>query len=207
MRAIIIVFAVLVFSIGAHAQACGAYYVHVKVTDNSSHPLKNAEVKLSPITKDETHGKQFVKDTDDPSAFTIKLTEGESLTAFHKLSVTAPGFDPAELQVTFLSCSKRSLVVELQKPGTNARPVWHFENDLTAEAEGPDGQWIKDVTLRITNADTSEVVFDQKLDRGYQGLTLPNGTYLVEFKDPSGQLRTASVDLTALENRQVKLKF
>jgi hypothetical protein len=207
MRAIVIAFAILLFSLGVHAQACGRYHITVKVVDSASHPVQNADVKLSPIAKDETRGNQFAGDADDQSSFGIAFDEGVSLFSFHKLTVTAPGFDPADLKVTFISCQSQLLNIQLQKSGSAAKPVWQFENRLTLETEGADGQWVKNVTLKVTNADTGAAVFYQKLDLGYQSLTLPNGTYLVEFKDPTGRTQTASVDLTALQDQTVKLKF
>ena len=194
-------------SLGVHAQVCGRYQIHVKVSNSASHPIKNADVKLSPITTDETRGKQFVRDTSDPSTFAVTFTEGDNLLAFHMLTVSAPGFDPAELKVMFVSCQGRTIEVQLQKERSGEKPVWHFENQLTVEAAGPDGKWAENVTFRITNADTSEVVSDKKVDLGYQSLYLPNGTYLITLKAADGQMLTSTVDLTVLEDRDLKFKF
>jgi len=188
-------------------QVCGRYQIHIKVSDSASHLIKNADVKLSPITTDETRGKQFVRDTSDPSTFAVTFTEGDSFLSFHMVTVSAPGFDPAELKVMFVSCQGRTIDVQLQKARSGEKPIWHFENQLTVEAEGPDGKWAEGVTLRITNADTSEVVFDQKMNLGYRSQSLQNGTYLIELKAADGQMLTSTVDLTVLEDRSLKFKF
>ena len=202
-----VAFAILVLSLGEQAQVCGRYQIHVKVSDSTSHPIKNADVKLSPITTDETRGKQFVRDASDPSTFSVTFTEGDDLRAFHMLTVSAPGFDPAELKATFVSCEGRTITVGLQKASSGEKPVWHFDNHLTVEADGPNGRWAENVTFRITNADTSEVVSDKKLDLGYQSLYVPNGTYLITLKAADGQMLTSTVDLTVLEDRALKFKF
>ena len=208
MRSLILLaFAISVFSLGLQGQVCGKYHIRVKVSDSGSHPIKNADVKLSPITTDETRGKQFGRDASDPSTFSVTFTEGDDLLAFHLVTVSAPGFDPAEIKVMFVSCQGCTIEVQLQKARSGEKPVWHFENQLTVEVDGPDGKWAEGATLRITNADTSEVVFDQKMNLGYQSLHLPNGTYLIVLKAADGQMLTSTVDLTVLEDRSLKFKF
>src|ERR1043165_1308844 len=93
------------FALRTNAQACGAYYISVSVRDSAGKAVNNAKVDLKPIQKDESGGKNFVRDTNDPSIHSLQLSEGQIATFFHKIVVSAPGFSPAEVQMKFLSCA------------------------------------------------------------------------------------------------------
>src|SRR6185503_3829105 len=89
---IILLLAFSALASNADAQACGRYYITVSVKTMDDKPIRNATVDLKAIDKDETQGKNFVRDKKDPSVFSIDYSEGYSFRSLHKLTISAPGF-------------------------------------------------------------------------------------------------------------------
>ena len=95
----IFIFCVLFLLFGGlqiNAQLCGKYKVTIEVLDENDKPINNAVVQFLPITKDETRGKQFVREENDLSKFSVEYFEGQSISKFHKLIVSADGYKAAE---------------------------------------------------------------------------------------------------------------
>src|SRR5437899_10801406 len=140
------------FSLEADAQACGRYYINVSVLDETDKPVNNADIVLKPVDKDETNGANFARDTKNPSMFSLPLSEGQTFEFFHKIKVTAPGYNAAEIKAKFLSCAGRGVIVKLTKAGSQATAVWSFKNTVEDEATATDDKYIEGIKLTVIDA-------------------------------------------------------
>jgi hypothetical protein len=193
------------FCFGVRAQACGRYAITIKVTDEQGKPVKNASVKLSPIEKDETRGQNFVPDKADPALFSISYPEGYSFSAFHKLTVAAPGFKKAENTGRFTSCEKRSVSVRLVRLKSASEAVWKFENNINIQVFGSDGKYLDDVKMTIIDDKKNSESEDLKFGSAYH--YLPNGVYNFRFEKPGFETSQIEVDLTALAGKYLKVEL
>ena len=85
----------------ANGQACGRFRIEIVVQTETGKPLETAVVQFLPITKDETRGRQFVRDETERSRFSIEFIEGQSVREFHRLIVSADGYKRAENEIKF----------------------------------------------------------------------------------------------------------
>lgn len=206
--AAVIFSAVLFFAlfVKANAQACGRYAVNITVENEQGKPVKNADVKLLPIEKDETEGKNFVRDKSDPAMFSITLQEGHSFRSFHKLIITAPGFKPSENKVRFLSCEKRNVIVKLAPLKSDSLAFWQFENEIDIRVFGGDGKNLRDVKMQIIGGNKEPETIDMG-EWGSAFLTLPNGIYRFRFEKPGYEIKEVTADLTPLANEHLKVEL
>lgn len=201
---ILILFAMF---ITGHAQACGAFYISVTVQHADGTPINNANVAMRPGTTDETQGKKFERDKQDPSKFVIQYSEGTVFKTPQLVSVTAPGYYTAEIPAIFTSCENLAAVVKLSRKGLPAHAVWEFKVNVNAEADGEDERFIHGAKLTVVDAaGRSEDV--EGFDKGYAFFDLPNGKYLFKFSAPGYESKEESVDLTTFGRKVVieKLK-
>jgi hypothetical protein len=186
----------------ASGQACGAYYITVSVKDGAGKPVKNARVLLRPIEKDESGGRQFARDKEDPSTSSLKLSEGISFKFFHRISVSAPGFRSADLDAKFLSCASRTVVVKLGK----TRPaVWQFTNTVEVEASASGSKKIDG--LKLTVIDSQGRSKDVPVQTWFAFVDLSNGEYIFRLSAPGYETVEEKVDLTRLENKTLKVEL
>lgn len=168
-------------------------------------PIKNATVDLKAIDADETKGKNFVKDKADPSLFSIDYFEGYSFRSFHKLTISAPGFNSTENQAKFTSCENRGVVVKLAKAGSPSPAVWQFENIVIVDAVGSDDKAVEGVKLTVIDGHKKSEDVDMRLGSAY--FTLPNGQYTFRFEAKGYQTKNEKIDLTTLSRQSVKVEI
>jgi hypothetical protein len=197
---LILFFALL--NLNADAQACGSYEVSVSVQDESRKPVENAVVQLLPLTKDETKGKQFVREENELSKFSIRFIEGHSLREFHKLIVSADGYKTAETELKVFSCRNQSVTVRLPKKNSAAAPVWDFTNSIQVSTEDAEGKALSGVKVIIKKDE--KIVQTEVLEYFGAGFKLPNGEYLFRFEKEGFQPQEIKVDLTKIADLSIK---
>ena len=205
-KSLIICLPILFFALvsQANAQACGKYYVKITVQNENGKPVENADVKLLPIKKDETRGKNFVRDNANLSLFSIDYPEGYSFSSFHNLIISAEGFKPAENKITFSSCQNREVVVKLARSNSAQSAVWQFENSVNIQVVG-DGKYLDDVKLTISASEKESEVIDMKFGSAY--FRLPNGEYNFRFEKLGYQTKDVKVDLTPVSGKYLKVEL
>ena len=188
-----------------NAQACGRYYVSVSVQGLDGKPVKNALVKLEPITTDETKGEQFVRDKADPSAFSVSFSEGHSFKEFHKVVVTAAGYQPVEKQIKVLSCQGKHIVVKLAPKGSSSNAVWEFANNVYIDVFNPEEKHIEGATLTVLDDKGKQV--PEEMTFGFALFDLPNGKYTFRIQAPGFLDKEVEADLTTIANFYLKVQL
>ncbi|HVE58521.1 MAG TPA: carboxypeptidase-like regulatory domain-containing protein, partial [Pyrinomonadaceae bacterium] len=153
------------FSNFVNAQACGKYRINIKVQNESGEPIDNALVQLLPITKDETRGSKFERNNTDLSNFTLTFLEGQGLSEFHRLKISADGYKTAENELKIVSCDNKTIIVKLAKTSSSNEPVWNFENRIELEAAGENGENLESSWVIVT--DGEKIVTQLKMENGY----------------------------------------
>jgi PEGA domain len=191
-------------AVNADAQACGAYYINVSVQDTAGKAVSNAKVDLKPIEKDESAGKNFARDAKEPSRFTLQLSEGQDSQFFHKIVVSAPGYNSAETQLKFHSCANRLAVVNLVKAGSPATAVWHYQNTVEIQVAGKDGENIDGLKLTVIDVHGKEETVPTQ--KWFAFFDLPNGEYTLRIEVPGYQTLNEKLDLKPLADVSLKLQ-
>ena len=190
----------------ARAQACGTYHININLQNENGKPIEtNAVVRLSPLEKDETRGKNFVRDNANLSLFSINYPEGYSFESFHKLTISADGFKPTENKVRFTSCQDRDVVVILAKANSATKAVWEFKNNIDVQVVGGDGKNLDNVKLTIIDSEKNSENIEMKFGSSY--FHLPNGEYNFRFEKSGYQIEEMKVDLTPLSGKHLKVEL
>lgn len=193
------------FTLSANGQACGKFKVMVSVEDAEGKPVNNAVVQFLPITKDETLGKQFVRDEGELSKFSIEFIEGQSVKEFHKLIISADGYKQAENEIKFYSCRKPDITVKLPKKNSAATPVWNFTNSIMVSTEDVNGKGVSGV--KVTILKDGKIVKTEELEYFGSGYTLPNGEYVFRFEKEGYQPQEIKADMTKIADADIKTKL
>ena len=188
----------------ANAQACGKYYVNITVQNEDGKPVENADVKLLPITKDETRGKIFVRDKTNLSLFSIDYPEGHSFGSLHKLIISAEEFKSSENKISFSSCQNRDVIVKLARSNSAQSAVWQFENSVNIVVVS-DGKYLNDVKMTISADGKKSEEMDMKFGSAY--FHLPNGEYNFRFEKSGYQTKEVKVDLTPVSGKYLKVEL
>lgn len=207
-KLIIVSFPILFFALvsQARAQACGTYHININLQNENGEPIEtNAIVRLSPLEKDETRGKNFVRDNANLALFSINYPEGYSFASFHKLTISADRFKPTENKVRFTSCQDRDVVVKLAKANSDADAIWQFKNNVNVEVVGADKKNIDDVKLTIVDNKKNSEFIEMKFGSSY--FYLPNGEYKFRFEKTGYQTEEIKVDLTPLSGKYIKVEL
>lgn len=193
------------FVLGAHAQACGKFSVNIIVQDESGKPVDNAIVQFLPITRDETYGKQFVRDKSEPSRFSIEFFEGQGVKEFHKLVISADGYKTAENEIKFPSCRGPYVTVKLPKKDSAAAAVWNFKNLIMVETQDVDGEPVSGVKVIIKK--DGKIVEEETMEYFGSGFTLLNGEYVFRFEKDGYQPQEIKVDVMKIAGQEIKTKL
>ena len=127
----------LFLSTQANAQACGQYGVTLSVFANDEMPFETAIVELIPLEEDETRGKTFVRDKENPAKFEIQFFEGHLIKTKYKLLVSAEGFDSFEREITFPHCNQQELKAVLKPAPVSQKMDNSFpQKSLSSEKVG-----------------------------------------------------------------------
>jgi hypothetical protein len=189
------------FSLSASGQMCGKFKVIVSVQDAEGKPIDNGVIQFLPITKDETLGKQFVRDKTDLSTFSVQFTEGESVTAFHKLIVSADGYQTTENEIKFYSCLGPRITVKLSKKDSIAAPVWEFANSIMIETKDSGGKALSGTKIIIKKE--GKIVGTKEAEYYGLGFSLPNGEYVFRIEKEGYDPQEIKVDMTKIADVNV----
>lgn len=192
-------------ALSANAQACGAYYINVSVQDPDGGGINNARVDLMAIEKDESAGKNFVRDAEEPSRFTLQLSEGQDSQYFHKIVVNAPGYNRSETKVKFHSCANRGAVVKLSRTASPTAAVWQFKNTVEVEVSGTRGENVDG--LKLTVIDGHGKASAVPAQKWFAFFDLPNGEYTLEIEAPGFQAASEKLDLRPLADVTLKVQL
>jgi hypothetical protein len=191
--------------LSVNAQACGRYYVSVSVQGLDGKPVKNALVKLEPITVDETKGEQFAPDRADPSSFSVSFSEGHSLSEFHQIVVKAAGYAQAKNEIKVFSCQGKSISVKLAPKGSASPAVWEFSNEVYVDVIDANEDHIETATLSVTAHKGKPV--SEEVRYGIAVFQLPGGKYTFRIQAPGYLDKEIDVDLTQIANFDLRVKL
>lgn len=178
-KLLLLLFIFSYFFAAADAQRCGNYSVEVIVQDESGKPVDTAVVQFVPITKDETQGKQFVRDESERSKFSIQFAEGSGVWDFHKLIVSADGYKTAEKEIKFRSCEGPVIKVRLPKKDSESVPFWDFKNFIRVETLDADGNYLNGVKVTIKK---DGKILEEAAEYSGTGFSLAPGPYTFRFE-------------------------
>ena len=155
--------------------------------------------------KDETRGKQFVREENDLSKFSVEYFEGQSISEFHKLIVSADGYKTAENEIKFITCNRLLIQVKLPKNDSAEIPVWNFENSVTLSTEDENGKEINGVKISVIK---DGKVIEEKDSKYYGiGFEIKNGEYIFRFEKDGYQTKEIKADLTKIGDLKITVKL
>lgn len=183
---------VVSFTFTVDAQMCGKYRVSLEITDENNKPVNDAAVEFFPITKDETRGKQFVRDEKDFSKFSVEYLEGQNTEELHKLVVSAKGYKTAETKFRFDSCQRLRMQVKMPEVKSSALPIWSPKNQVFLAAFDENRKMIKDVRISIIKGGKILKTVYSKIGGG--GVDLDYGKYVFRFEKKGFQTENINLD-------------
>lgn len=195
------------FNYFVNAQACGKFRVIVDVQNEAGEPIENAVVQLTPITKDETGGKVFERNERKLSNFTFELSEGQRLSEFHRLIISADGYRTAENELKIVSCDNKTIKVKLVKNGAAGEAVWKFFNRIVVQVADENNKSIEKTWMTVIQDE--KIVSNFLIENGYLSVKFfPNGIFDVQLKAKGFETKQFKIDSSKIagQNKKFRLK-
>ena len=186
-----------------NAQPCMRFSIVVNVQNEAYEPIANAIVQLMPITRDETAGKIFVRNEEN---FTLELLEGQQLSEFHRLIISADGYKTAENKLKIVSCDNNTIKVKLVKNGSTGEAAWNFSNRIVVKVADESNKSIEKTWMTVTQ--DGKYVSSFVIENGYLNIRFfPNGIYNVQLKAKGFETKQFMVDWLKIAEQNLKFNL